>query len=215
MLKYIIPKGKFIIMKQLDKKFYNSDTLLVANDLIGKYLVRKYNNEYIVGIITETEAYIGAIDKACHAYGGKKTKRTQTLYCKGGICYVYFIYGMYYCMNVVTEAEGVAAAVLLRSVEIIEGNELVSKLRYGKKFDELNVYQKNNISNGPGKLCKAMAITKEENEKSLFSYEIFITDSWKTNKINPFEIETGPRIGINYSEEAVDFPWRFCMKKIL
>ena len=200
-------------MNHLGKDFYERDTLLVAKDLIGKYLVRKYNNEYIVGIITETEAYIGAIDKACHAYGGKKTKRTQTLYCNGGTCYVYFIYGMHYCMNVVTEIEGIAAAVLLRGIEIVEGYELAAKLRYKKGLDELNTYQKKNISNGSGKLCKAMAITKDENEKNLLNDEIFIIDKWKSNITEPFKIEIEPRIGINYAEEAIDFPWRFCLKK--
>ena len=116
-------------------------------------------------------------------------------------------------MNVVTETEGIAAAVLLRGVEIVEGYELSAKLRYGNAFNELSTYQKKNISNGPGKLCKAMAITKDENEKNLLSDEIFITDKWKSNITEPFEIESGPRIGINYAEEAIDFPWRFFMKK--
>ena len=200
-------------MKWLSRGFYERDTLLVAKELIGKYLVRKYNGEYIVGRITETEAYIGAIDKACHAYGGKKTKRTQTLYLAGGTCYVYFVYGMYYCMNVVTEKAGAAAAVLLRGVELVEGQELVARLRYGKDFEGLSTYQKKNISNGPGKLCNALAITKADNEGSFCSDELFITDKWNEIKEEQFKIETGPRIGINYAEEAIDFPWRFLMSR--
>ena len=199
-------------MKKLSGEFYERDTLLVAEELIGKYLVRKYKGEYIVGRITETEAYIGAIDKACHAYGGKKTKRTQTLYLAGGTCYVYFVYGMYYCMNVVTEKAG-AAAVLLRGVKLVEGQELAARLRYSKGFNELTAYQKKNISNGPGKLCNALSITKENNEGSFCSEELFITDNWNGIKEEPFKIETGPRIGINYAEEAIDFPWRFLMSR--
>ena len=200
-------------MKWIDKKFYERDTLLVAKELIGKYLVRKYNGEYIVGRITETEAYIGAIDKACHAYGGKKTKRTKTLYLAGGTCYVYFVYGMYYCMNVVTEKAGEAAAVLVRGMELVEGKELAARLRYDKDFDELTAYQKKNISDGPGKLCNALAITNGDNEGSFCSEELFITDSWNGIEEKPFKIETGPRIGIHYAEEAIDFPWRFLMSR--
>lgn len=197
----------------LNSAFYERDTLTVAKDLIGKYLVRKYDDTYLVGKISETEAYIGAIDKACHAYGGKKTERTQTLYREGGTCYVYFIYGMYYCMNVVTEKENQPAAVLLRGVEIVEGQELAAKLRYGKAFHELSSYQKMNMSNGPGKLCNALAITKKENNENFFGNDFFITEKWKSLKTKPFTIKSGPRVGIQYAEEAIDFPWRFCLSE--
>jgi DNA-3-methyladenine glycosylase (3mg) len=200
-------------MKCLDKTFYERDTLIVAQELLGKYLVRQYNGEYIVGRIVEAEAYIGAIDKACHAYGGKQTKRTQTLYASGGTCYVYLIYGMYYCANIVTEPENVAAAILLRGVEIIEGQELASKLRYKKEWTELNKTQRKNLANGPGKLCNALALTKADNNNSFMRADLFITDEWKDHEPKAFEVITGPRIGIGYAEEAVDFPWRFCLKE--
>lgn len=195
----------------LNKKFYEQDTLIVAEELLGKYLVRRYQDQYIVARITEVEAYIGAIDKACHAYAGKVTPRTRVLYEQGSTCYVYFIYGMYYCANVVTEKKGSAAAVLLRGVEIIEGKELAANLRYNKVWTDLSAYQKKNLSNGPGKLCNALAITKADNESSFCSEELFITEQWKEYGEIEFEIETGPRIGIGYAEEAVDFPWRFCL----
>jgi len=200
-------------MKCLDKTFYERDTLIVAQELLGKYLVRQYNGEYIVGRIVEAEAYIGAIDKACHAYDGKRTKRTQTLYAPGGTCYVYLIYGMYYCANIVTEPENVAAAILLRGVEIIEGQELASKLRYKKEWTELNNTQRKNLANGPGKLCNALALTKADNNHNFMRADLFITDEWKDHKSKAFEVITGPRIGIGYAEEAVDFPWRFCLKE--
>jgi len=199
-------------MKKLKRSFYERDTLTVIEDLLGKYLVRKYDGQYIVGRITEIEAYIGAIDKACHAYGGKKTNRTEVLYARGGTCYVYLIYGMYHCMNIVTEREGLAAAILLRGVELIEGQELAAKLRYGKPLSDLTNYQIKNFTNGPGKLCKAIHISKEDNWSDFCGDELFITDTWKDHATVPFEIETGPRIGIDYAEEAQAFPWRYCLK---
>jgi len=201
-------------MKALNRAFFEErDTLTIAKELLGKYLVREYDGRIIVGQITEVEAYIGAIDKACHAYGGKKTKRTQTLYEKGGTCYVYLIYGMYCCMNVVTEKEGSAAAVLLRGVELLEGADLAAQLRYGKPLDELTSAQRKNFTNGPGKLCRAMAVTKDDNGLDFCGGELFITDTWNGALTEPFSIEAGPRVGINYAEEAIDFPWRFCLKR--
>ena len=193
----------------LEQNFYDRDTLVVAEELLGKYLVRKYHNQYIVGRITEVEAYIGAIDKACHAYGGKKTPRTQTLYAQAGTCYVYFIYGMYYCANVVTEAKDIASAVLFRGIDILEGQDLAATLRYQKDWNNLTAYQRKNLSNGPGKLCNALAITKAENNCNFYTDELFITDTWNSHGPEEFEILRSPRIGIKYAEEAIDFPWRF------
>lgn len=193
----------------LNREFYNRDTLVVAEELLGKYMVKQYQDERIVGRIIETEAYIGAIDKACHAYGGRKTPRTETLYMPAGHAYVYFIYGMYYCMNVVTEPEGVASAVLIRGVEIVEGREQASIMRYGRPWEELSAYQKRNFSNGPGKLCKAMGITREDNKTELNSPDFYITGRTGRHREEVFEVKTSPRIGIDYAEEARDFMWRF------
>ena len=189
-----------------------ADTLVVARDLLGKYLVREYEGTYLIGRITETEAYIGAIDKACHAYGGKVTPRTQTLYEQGGTSYVYFIYGMYHCMNVVTEKQGSAAAVLIRGLEMVKGLEEASMLRYGLSRQELTKSQIKNFSNGPGKLCKAMAITKDLNKVDLCGRDFFITDKIKGVENPTFEIAAAARIGIDYAGEARDFPWRFFVK---
>ena len=202
------------MMQILGQEFYERDTLVVAEELLGKYLVRKHNDQYIVGRITEVEAYIGAIDKACHAYGGKKTPRTQVLYEQGGTCYVYFIYGMYYCANVVTEEKGVASAILLRGVDIVEGQALAAELRYQKKWNELTAYQRKNLSNGPGKLCNALAITKEDNKRDFHSEDLFISDKWGNYGQENFTISRNPRIGIGYAEEAIDFPWRFNLCKL-
>lgn len=196
-------------MERLKREFYLRDTLIVARELLGKYLIREHSGQLLVGRIVETEAYIGAIDKACHAYNGKKTPRTQTLYEQAGTSYVYLIYGMYDCMNVVTEPEGTAAAVLLRSVEIIQGIELSSCLRYEKEMSALNKSQLKNFSNGPGKLCKAMGITRLDNGIDLCNSSFHIADNGEKGD---FKIRTSPRIGIDYAEEAKDFPWRFTIE---
>lgn len=196
-------------MKPLNREFYLRDTLTIARDLLGKYLVRKIDGTYLIGRITETEAYIGASDKACHAYGGKMTPRTKTLYKQGGTSYVYFVYGMYHCMNVVTEPKDEAAAVLLRGLEFVKGLEEASILRYGKELEALSKYQLKNFANGPGKLCKAMDITREQNNMDLCGREFFITDHVEGIENPKFEMGISPRIGIDYSEEAKDFPWRF------
>ncbi len=180
------------------------DTLTVAKELLGKYIVRNINNNVMCMKITETEAYIGAIDKACHAYGGKRTSRTETLYNMGGCAYVYMIYGMYFCLNVVTEKQDVAAAVLIRGGEPVENLDYMSNLRYGKNYNELSKYQIKNFSNGPGKLCKAMGIDKELNNADLMCDSLYITLGEEIT-----EFKTGKRINIDYAQEAKDFLWRF------
>ena len=118
-------------MELLPRAFYDRDTLEVARDLLGKYLVHRVDGTELVVRITETEAYIGAVDKACHAYGGRRTARTETLYAKPGTAYVYLIYGMYHCLNFVTEPEG-TAAVLLRGVEAVAGRDRMALNRFGR-----------------------------------------------------------------------------------
>ena len=124
-------------MKPLDRAFFDRDTLDVARELLGKYLVRMWDGEALVGRITETEAYIGRCDKACHAYGYRRTARTETLFAPPGTAYIYLIYGMYHCLNFVTEAEGEPAAVLLRGLEPVEGLARMSLNRFGKLPGEL------------------------------------------------------------------------------
>ena len=199
-------------MKPLNGEFYLRDTLMIARDLLGKYLVRKSDGTYLIGRITETEAYIGASDKACHAYGKKMTPRTKTLYEQGGTSYVYLVYGMYHCMNVVTEPKDEAAAVLLRGIEFVKGLEEAAILRYGEELKALSKYQLKNFANGPGKLCKAMGITREQNNMDLCGQEFFITDYVEGIENPTFEVGISPRIGIDYAEEAKDFPWRFFIR---
>lgn len=168
---------------------------------MGKKLVRTYKGKRISGIITETEAYLGLIDKGCHSYGGKITERLKTMYLDGGHAYVYFIYGMYYCFNVVTRTHAHPEAVLVRALEPLEGIDLMRSFR---QQDNLK-----NLTTGPGKLAQALKITKEQNGLSLLEDQIFIEDHIK---IPASKIISRPRIGIDYAEEAKDWPLRFYIK---
>ena len=127
----------------IDKEFYNRSAIDVANDLLGKVLVREVDGRILKGKIVETESYIGAIDKACHAYNGRRTKRTEILYSDCGVAYVYFIYGLYHCFNVVTNEKDVAEAVLIRAIEPLNEFDYISRVRYKKQFKELSKTQIN------------------------------------------------------------------------
>ncbi len=190
---------------KLNRNFYNRDARIVGEDLIGKILVRKYNNTVIKARIVETEAYIAAIDKASHGYGGKITPRTKIMFGPPGYAYVYFIYGMYYCLNFVTEEEGTCSAVLIRAVEPVINKEEMCVNRYKKHLDDITKYQKKNISNGPGKLCNALKITIEHNGTDLTGNEIYVED----DGFKDFKVEKSKRINIDYAEEAKDFLWRY------
>lgn len=170
----------------LNREFYNRNTLDVAKDLLGCKLCRRIGNKVLSGIIVETEAYTQD-DPACHAYRGK-TPRAITLFKKPGIAYVYFIYGMYHCFNVITEPEETAGAVLIRALEPIEMDLATS---------------------GPAKLCKELQITRELNEADLTCKDSPI---WleKGIKVAKNKIHTTTRIGI---KQAADYPWRFYIKE--
>ncbi|NCB63379.1 MAG: DNA-3-methyladenine glycosylase [Clostridia bacterium] len=192
-------------MGKLMREFYSRDTVTVARDLLGKYLVRMVDGAPLAGRITETEAYVGRVDKACHAYGYKRTKRTETLFAPPGTAYLYLIYGMYHCLNFVTEPENEPCAVLLRSVEAAEGAEFMARNRFGHGLSDLTAYQKRNFLNGPGKVCRAFALTRDQNGADLTGNELFLWDAGESVG----QINVGKRVGIDYAEEAVDFPWRF------
>ncbi len=196
-------------MLKLGRKFYNRDTLVIAEELLGKILVHKTNGKVMKGIIVETEGYLGVNDKAAHSYGGKRTKRVETMYGFPGTSYVYMIYGMYYCFNVVTREEGVPEAVLIRSIEPIEGIDEMARNRFGKKVEELSKYQRKNLTNGPGKLCMAFNIDKSLDKEDLCGDYFYIEEGINRN----FNIVKGKRIGIDYAEEAKDYLYRFYIKE--
>ncbi len=186
-------------MNILPRDFYNRSTLKVARDLIGAQLVRILDGVKLVGLITETEAYISEKDLACHCKAGR-TPRTQVMYGEPGHAYVYFTYGNHWMLNVVTEKEGFPAAVLIRAVEPIEGVEAMLERRQGRD------------TFGPGKLCQAMGITKSENGVDLTGTTsgLWIEAGVKVpNKI----VTKGPRVGLNNTPEPwLSKPWRFLVK---
>jgi len=182
---------------KLDRSFYERPTLQVASDLIGKVLVRRYKGRNLAGKIIETEAYTGPLDLACHASKGK-TPRTAVMFGPPGFSYVYMIYGFYFCLNVVTEAEGYPAAVLIRAVEPLENITTMRNLRSGPRLDT-------NIASGPGKLCIAMSIDKTLNATDMTGATLWIED----RRIPAGPIDSGPRIGVDYAGEYRDKPWRF------
>ena len=198
-------------MTRLTADFYAQDTLTVARALVGRYLVRRLNGAELVCRITETEAYIGAVDKACHAYGGRRTARTETLYAAPGTSYVYLIYGMYCCLNLVTEAQGVAAAVLIRGAEAVRGADAIAQNRFGRSTAGMTAYQRKNFLNGPGKLCLGLGITRAQNGLDVENRQLFVCADLPELGLEAAapEVRAGRRVGIDYAEEAADFPWRF------
>jgi DNA-3-methyladenine glycosylase len=191
-------------LARLPREFYTGrDTLLIARQLLGKRLVVPANDGLRVsGIIVETEAYQGPEDKASHAYGNRRTKRTETMFGMGGTAYVYFVYGMYYQFNVVTNTEAIPHAVLIRAVEPDEGIERMRKRR--------PVKDERNLTSGPGKLCQALGIDRSYNGVDLTGGRIWIEDGRENVAAN--QIASGVRIGIDYAEEYVAQPWRFWLK---
>ncbi len=198
-------------MKKLGRDFYNRDTLQVSQELLGKLLVRvRPDGEPLVCRITETEAYIGRCDKACHAYGYKRTARTETLFARPGTAYIYLIYGMYCCLNFVTEAEGEPAAVLIRGAAPVKNGDIIAENRFGCKMEDMTPYQRKQFLNGPGKLCKGLQLTRSENGLDLLGDTLYVCDAPLPP---PGAVRTGTRIGIDYAEEAVEFPWRFWLEE--
>lgn len=193
----------------LGKDFYKQGALELAKGLLGKVLVRKIDNIILKGKIVETEAYIGEIDKASHAYNGRRTDRTEPLFREGGIAYVYFIYGLYYCFNVISGEENKGEGVLIRALEPLNEFEYLAQKRFKESYDKLNLTKRKTIANGPSKLCMAFSIDKSENYRKLYEKGDFYIEDSEDSKFNIVETT---RIGIDYAEEAVNFPWRFYIK---
>ncbi len=205
-----------ITLPKLAAEFYLQDTLTVARALLGKYLVRVDAGLPLVGRISETEAYIAAGDKACHAYNYKRTPRTEIMFHSGGLAYIYLIYGMYACLNLVTEAEGEPCAVLIRGLQPRYNYDIIAYNRFGCKFRDMTPYQKKNFLNGPGKVCKGFSLTTKENGISLLEDKLYVCESLSDLGLSPFpgdeflpDIKVGKRIGIDYAQECADYLWRF------
>ncbi len=189
---------------RLKRPFFSHNTLTVAKDLLGEYLVRKIGNRKLAGKIVETEAYIGPEDKASHAFGGKITERCKTEYLEGGHIYIYLCYGMYWQLNITTSLVGKPECVLIRALE--PANE-ISKVK--------TTSQKLKVASGPGKLCKWMKLDKSfDGEDLTKSKRIWLEDrSDKVpEKIKKSQIVAAKRIGIDYAGLWAKKPWRFYLK---
>jgi|SRR5215813_164946 len=189
--------------KKLTREFYaRPNVVQIAKDLLGKLLVVPApDGTRVSGTIVEAEAYRGPQDRAAHSYGGRRTKRTETMYGRGGTAYVFFVYGMYDQFNVVTNVVGKPHAVLIRALEPVEGLEWMRSRRHGQPD--------RNLTNGPGKLCIALGIDRSLNGADLRKNEVWIEEG---ETLSRRQIASGPRIGIDYAEEWVDKPWRFWIR---
>jgi DNA-3-methyladenine glycosylase len=173
----------------LPRTYFNRPTLIVARSLIGKYLVRAIDGRVLAGKIVEVEAYVGPEDKACHASKGR-TQRTDVMFGPGGVAYVYLIYGMYHCLNVVTEREEFPSAVLIRAIEI--DGELID---------------------GPGRLCRALQIDRNLNLVDLTTGKsIWFED--RGVLVKKADVKAYPRIGVDYAGEWAQKPWRFRLSRV-
>ena len=187
----------------LKKSFYKKDTITVARELLGKILVHESREGKTTGKIVETEAYQGPEDCAAHSSGGRRTARNEVMYGKKGHAYVYFIYGLYYCFNVTAgNVPGKPEAVLFRALEPVAGEEIMAKHR-SKQVKFLN------LTNGPSKLCMAMGISKTQNKADLTTSSLYIEDA---PLIPPTCIVETTRIGVDYSGDWKNKPWRFYIR---
>jgi DNA-3-methyladenine glycosylase len=185
---------------RLERQFFNRPTIQVARELLGTRLVRVEGGERTAGIIVETEAYIGEEDLGCHARAGY-TPRTRVLYGPPGHAYVYFTYGMYWMLNFVAEREGFPAAVLIRGIVPIEGIERIAARRQGRPREQW--------TDGPGKICIALAINRAQNDTDLCVPEAEIFVELGKN-IPDASVTIGPRVGLNgVPEPWKSVPWRF------
>lgn len=189
---------------KLDKEFYiNDDVTRIARQLLGKSLMVRSNGIVSGGLIVESEAYSGAIDKASHAFRNKRTDRTKTMFETGGIAYVYLCYGIHHLFNIVTNMEGHADAVLIRAIQPVSGMKSILKRRNASK-DSIT------LTNGPGKLSKALGIDLTYNGMDLMGNDIWIEDNGC--QVTSDQIVVSKRVGVDYAEEDADLPWRFYIK---
>ncbi|HEY7871008.1 MAG TPA: DNA-3-methyladenine glycosylase [Methylomirabilota bacterium] len=188
---------------KLPRAFYTgADVVALARRLLGtRLVVPARDGRRVSGIIVETEAYRGPEDRASHAYGGRRTRRTETMYARGGTAYVYFVYGMYHQFNVVTGVADVPHAVLVRALQPIEGLDLMRRRRGGGADQTL--------TSGPGKLCLALGIDRRLDGADLLGDRVWIE---RGRRVSSASVACGPRIGIDYAAEWVRQPWRFWLR---
>lgn len=191
-------------MRKIGIDFYQrANVLQIAQELLGKILVTKWNGIETAGRIVEVEAYNGAIDKASHASGGRRTNRNEIMYAEGGIAYVYLCYGIHHLFNVVTNKKETPHAILIRALEPLRGMDVMLARTGKKQLDS-------SLTRGPGNVSKALGITTKHTGESLLSKTLFIAeDNFAWNKK---DLATSPRIGVDYAGEDAKLPYRFFIK---
>ena len=192
---------------QVKKSFYqNEDVVSLAKNLLGKKLCTNFHGQFTSGIITETEAYAGVTDKASHAFGGRKTERTKTMFEEGGTAYVYLCYGIHHLFNIVTNKKGIPHAILIRAIQPVDGIETMMERRKKYKLDKT-------FSGGPGTVSQALGIHVKHSGEVLTGKEIWVEETGIV--IPKKEIIAGPRIGVDYAGEDAKLPYRFYVKSPL
>lgn len=189
--------------QRLPHEFYARDTIEVARDLLGRRLIHQLSDgTRLGGIIVETEAYLGIEDPSCHSFGGRRTPRTETMYADPGTSYVYFIYGMYFCFNIVTMARDVPEAVLVRALDLREGVGDIQARR--------PTANPHHLANGPGKLCAALGITRAHDGLDLVtSPTLFVEED---GAVLDADVVVGPRVGLGDKHDAVHWPLRYGLR---
>lgn len=196
--------------RSLSLSFYRRPAEEVARDLLGRWLVRDLRgledeeDERLVLRLVEVEAYLGGPDRASHAFDGRRTPRNESLYLPGGHAYVYFIYGMHWCLNAVTGEKDIGSAVLIRAGEPVKGEERMMENR-----NRIGKIRPGDLAGGPGKLCQALAIDRSLDGVLLDREPLRIT---RGEPAEPDEIVAGPRIGVDYAGEAAAWPLRFAIR---
>ncbi|HEX9699638.1 MAG TPA: DNA-3-methyladenine glycosylase [Acidobacteriota bacterium] len=188
--------------ERLPRSFFQRDPCAVARALLGQRLVRRSGGRRVSGIIVETEAYLGIADKAAHTYGGRRTRRNAAMWGEGGHAYVYFIYGMHYCVNVVAGGAGEPVAVLIRALEPDEGLETMRQRRPRARRDT-------DLCSGPAKLCQALGITRGHDGADLVAGSTLFLERLRARTLPLRKIGNGPRIGVAYAEEWQHRPLRY------
>lgn len=191
-------------LRSLPRTFYLRPAEEVARDLLGRFLVRRLGDTRLVARIVETEAYLGASDRASHAWGNRRTERTSALFRTGGAAYVYLIYGMHHMLNVVTGEADDGSAVLIRAAEPVEGAGLMTELRGLARAP-----RPGDLAGGPGKLCSALAVDLRLNTSGLARGALRLATG---RPVAASDVAVGPRVGVDYAGEAAAWPLRFAQR---
>ena len=190
---------------RLPRSFYRRDVIAVARGLLGQRLVSEFDDSRVSGVIVETEAYLGTGDKAAHTYGGRRTARNEAMWGDGGHAYVYFVYGMHHCVNVVAGNPEEPVAVLLRALEPDGGTDLMFERRAAAR-------RPIDLCSGPGKLCQALGITRAVDGEDLVGGERLFVEALRARALPATTIGCGPRVGVRYAEEWQHEPLRFWVR---